>query len=192
MFRQIHEKLTKERQLASEPCPPLLRLSPPLWKLGEGGGGDWLKRNVQINFCVTGYLPLSILFFKMLKYRYHFEKKVFWIRIQIGCIFSNFVDPDPNSEYGSGSKQVYKNKRLDWFTKIYHLNLELSTFHMCHYFCIFFKRSFQKVQVPVPVNCCKKNIFQMFAKNFYFNCVKTERLRSGIRPVKQDPDPNYK
>ena len=28
-----------------------------------------------------------------------------WIRIQIGSVFSSFVDPDPHSEYGSGSTQ---------------------------------------------------------------------------------------
>ena len=30
-------------------------------------------------------------------------KVVLWIRIQIGSLFRNFVDPDPYSEYRSGS-----------------------------------------------------------------------------------------
>ena len=29
-----------------------------------------------------------------------------WIRIQIGSVFSNLLDPDPYSEYGSGSTPV--------------------------------------------------------------------------------------
>ena len=29
-----------------------------------------------------------------------------WIRIQIGSVFRTFVDPDPYSEYGFGSRQV--------------------------------------------------------------------------------------
>ena len=35
---------------------------------------------------------------------------VLWIRIQIRSVFSNFVDPDPYSEYGFISTQVKKDK----------------------------------------------------------------------------------
>ena len=54
-----------------------------------------------------------------------------WIRIQIGSVFSKFVEPDPYFEYGSGSTQVKKDRlkakgwRLE--TKILPLGTQLNT-----------------------------------------------------------------
>ena len=54
-----------------------------------------------------------------------------WIWIQIGSVFSNFVEPDPYFEYGSGSTQVKKDRlkakgwRLE--TKILPLGTQLNT-----------------------------------------------------------------
>ena len=52
--------------------------------------------------------------FSKLFFRYILPEKAFpvksvkqlWIQIQIGFVFSNFEDPDPYFEYGSGSTQV--------------------------------------------------------------------------------------
>ena len=63
MFRQIHEKLTKERQLASEPCPPLLRLSPPPLKAGGRGGGGLTKEKCANKFlCYRVHTTVKIIF----------------------------------------------------------------------------------------------------------------------------------
>ena len=63
------------------------------------------------NIYVTGYRYLHIQIYLQ-------TTVVLWVRIQLGFVFSKQL-------CGSGSTQLKIEKRLDWRTKIYLLNLEL-------------------------------------------------------------------
>ena len=56
-------------------------------------------------FCCWLGLPFGLFVFKKLK-------AVLWIRLRIGSVFRSFVDPEPYSEYGSGSTHVYCKYRI--------------------------------------------------------------------------------
>ena len=88
-----------------------------------------------------------------------------WIRIQIGSVFSNFSDPDPYSEFWTGSTYFKREeKRLDWLP-------ELSSHAII--FAWFKKKTF------LPKS-------KLFVKNYFF----LNNLTEGLDP-EPDPDPNW-
>ena len=64
------------------------------------------QTTVPSRYCILIYILSSLLGPPL----YCLLKPVLWIRIQIGYVFSNFLDLGPYSEFGSGSTQVITDK----------------------------------------------------------------------------------